>query len=148
MQKVLQSSPVKGLLAGLNTAFQSVVNTVRTLRGLISKLWDAAGSVVDRLKDLVGWIGKIHVPSIPSWLSSHLPWSLELPAAASRFAYASYGGGPLARGAIAGRAGGAAGGYAAGSPTIIVQGALDPEGVARQIKRILAQHDRRQGRTD
>jgi hypothetical protein len=87
------------------------------------------------IQDLIDLLGKVKPPSIkkPGWI----PFSMVAPA------------GPAPR--IAGLAGGAAvatsRGGAAAPLTVNVYGAIDPEGTARAIRRVLDRHDRRQGRT-
>lgn len=85
-------------------------------------------AVMDPIRDLIKLLGKIHVPSIHL---PHVPNPFGAPGPA-------VGIGPRAAGA-----GTAAG---AGGITVNVYGALDPEGTARSIRRVLERHDRRQGR--
>ena len=91
-------------------------------------------AVMGPIRDLIELIGKIKIPKLPN---TRLPGPLMLPPAV-----ASAGTGVSStRAGSSGRAG-------AGSPlTINVYGAIDPEGTARAIRRVLERHDRRQGRT-
>ena len=94
----------------------------------INAVTGAIHSAVGAVESLISALGRIHVPSI------HLP---SIPGI--NLAYAGTGPGP------------AVAGYGAssrsGSTTINVYGAIDPEGTARTIRRVLAEHDRRMGRT-
>lgn len=110
-----------------------------------SSLYDWVQKVIDAVSDLIGWIGKIHVPSIHLPSIPGLGRSLSVPGVSAfsatpgaqpSLARAAPGAGLTAPGARS----------TAGGPTIVVQGALDPEAVARQIQRILTGHDRRIGR--
>lgn len=121
---------VGGATAALN-AFLTPINAVSS----------AFSTLIGWIKSAIAWLGKIHVPKILSKIPGS-PFSLPAPPAAparSRFAYAS--GSPRARG-------GRSGALAApdGSVTINLYGALDPEGTARAIARVLYGHERRQGR--
>jgi hypothetical protein len=92
----------------------------------ISAVGDAISWVIGQVQRLIDAIGRIHIPKID------LPGPLSLAAPAS----------PSGRGAIG------PGSYAiAGAGTTInVYGAVDPEGTARAIRRILADSARRTGR--
>jgi phage-related protein len=104
--------------------------------------WDALKGAIDAVSDaidtLIGWIGKIHFPSVPGWVDRLNPFTKSAPASAAGTSVTSRGLGaavPIRRGTAAAGAG----------ITINVNGALDPESVARQIQRIMAGHDRRMG---
>jgi hypothetical protein len=118
-----------GATSGFN-AFKAVLDAVT----------GAVGAMVGAVKDLIGWIGKIKFPSVPGFLKKlpGSPFMVTPPAARSGFAYAT---GANTRGV---RAAGGVG--AAGGVTVNVYGAVDPEGTARAIQRMLAGHARRQGR--
>lgn len=93
----------------------------------------AVGAVSSAVESLINWlkkIPKVHIPHIPGTGSGR-----AAPATAAR-SVAAPGVAPP-RGAVTSRA---------AAPVVInVTGALDPEAVARQIRRILAGHDRRVG---
>ena len=97
----------------------------------------AAGinAVLDPIRELIRLLGKIKVPKIRL---PNLPGPLLAPAGAAS-------GGGIGPGSQA--AGPAVMSSAAGGITVNVYGAVDPEGTARAIRRILERHDRRQGRT-
>lgn len=117
------------------TAINAIKNPIETLKSLIDRVVDA--------------ISRIKFPSAPSWLSK-VPGlrSLSATAGAPTVAgVASRAVGMSAAPMVASpRAGVGATGVGTGSGVnIVVNGALDPEAVARQIRRILAGHDRRIG---
>jgi hypothetical protein len=92
--------------------------------------------VVDAIKSLIGWFGKIKVPkiSLPKipGFNSASGQSVAAPVSAA----AARGlGAPTASTRAASSAG----------VHIVIQGAIDPESTARQVRRILAAHDRRMG---
>ena len=85
--------------------------------------------VLDAVQSLLDLLGKIKIPKIGG---TRLPGPLLVPAVAGGPRVAGYAAGPQA---------------APGGVTVNVYGAVDPEGTARAIRRILDGHDRRQGRT-
>jgi hypothetical protein len=118
-------------------AIKSALNAIKT----------AADNVVDAIQNIVNWIKNIPTPHInwpspPKWLDKVIPGSLSagVPGATGRAATARYVAPTGRSGRLAGRAT-----LNIPGPTIVVQGALDPEGVARQINRILGGHTRRMG---
>jgi hypothetical protein len=149
----------------IKTAIEAIKNAVKaaitTVGNLIQKLKDikvpgvvktaleaiktAADKVLSVIQDIVSWFGKIKVPHIdwpspPKWLSK-VGLSVPAPEAGSPAALGRYVA-PTGRSA---RVAGRAATVPVGGPTIVVQGALDPEAVARQIGRILGHHTRRMG---
>lgn len=106
--------------------FQAIANNVAKIARAFGKIEDAVRAAIDAVEKLLGWLGKIHVPHID------LPGPFTAPAVAGAPALAARGLAPAA---------------AAGGTTINVYGAVDPEGTARAIRRVLDAHDRRQGRT-
>ena len=144
------TSAIRNAWSAVTTAVGNVVDKVRDLVGWFGRLHvpglsgsvfdtiaSAIGRAVDAVKSLIGWLGKIKVPkiSLPKIGGRSLFSSASVPAAA---------GAPTVRGLSASpttlRAGTSSGGL-----TIVVQGAIDTEGVARQIKRILGSHEQRVG---
>lgn len=95
--------------------------TFDAIASAIAGISSAIQSVIDKVGDLIGAIGRIHVPHI------NLPGPFLAPAGA--------GAGVGAR-------------SSAPSPSIVINvtGAIDPEGTARAIERVLQGHARRQGR--
>jgi len=120
-----------GAIRDVTAAVAPAINAVRDLihwigrvsTGPIDAVAHAIWNAIDAVRDLISWIGRIHVPHI------NLPGPFALPPAP--------GPAPAVAGVTA----------AAAPPlTINVYGAVDPEGTARAIRRLLLQHDRRQGR--
>jgi hypothetical protein len=97
-------------------------NAIESAIGAVSS---AIQSVIGAVQSLIGWLGRIHVPHI------NLPGPLLAPVPS-----------PGARGL---RLAGAPSSSSA-PVTVNVYGAIDPEGTARAIRRILSDHDRRLGR--
>jgi len=101
----------------------------------------AIDGVIGAVQSLIGWLGRIHVPKIS------LPHIPGLSSAAAP-AVAGAGGGAGALSAFAAPAvplGRASSRAPVGGLTINVYGAVDPEGTARQVQRILTGHERRVG---
>ena len=102
-----------------NAAFQAILDGIK----LVTK----------PIKDLIELLGRIHVPKIKL---PHVPSPFSLSPTRT-----PAGPGMLRSGSAAYAASGAGAGV-----TVNVYGAVDPEGTARAIRRILDSHDRRQGR--
>jgi len=110
------------------------------LGAAIGRISSAISYLVGQVQSLISWISRIKWPSVPKFLSKlpGAPFMAPLPpaGAASLFAY------PARRSGLpTGRAQTATASY-----TVNVYGAVDPEGTARAIRRVLEAHDRRQGR--
>jgi phage-related protein len=133
------------LIIGIINVIQTLVTWASRLAGPFSAAGNAMSSafagiagvihaITSAVQGLIGAISRIKIPSIP-----HLPGlGKSAPAAAASAT------------AMATRAGGLTAGTRAASTssgglTINVNGALDPEGVARQIRRILIGHQVRVG---
>jgi len=131
---------VKGAFVTLVGYLNSSVTTAFTaIQGIIGTVTGAIQTLVTWVKSLIEQLGKIKVPSIHLPHIPH-PFGLAAPTGRSGFAYA----GGLASPALASRSRTA---VAAGGVTINVYGAVDPEGTARAVRKILDGHDRRQGRS-
>jgi hypothetical protein len=137
---------------GLKTAINSTKDAAGQLWGKVKSVVDWLGklifpggfkdavevvkngfdSILGLIKDVVDWLGRLDFPSPPKWMNQVIPGGNTAPAAA--------GPGVAARAGVVPRA-------VAGGPTIVinVNGAVDPEGTARQIRRILTGSDRRTG---
>ena len=111
------------------TRFEQIENAARSAFNFIIEKIQA---VINAIQTLIEWLGKIKFPSVPK-VFRKLP---GLGRAAVAPAMAGVSRGAAAPSAAAG-----------GGVTVNVYGAVDPEGTARAIKRILAGHERRQGRT-
>lgn len=154
---------VRGVIDSLRDAFRNVISAVSgagsVLAAPFKTMAGAVRSVIGVIQSLISWVGSliskiagIHFPSVPSGLSKVLG-KVGLNAAAA-------GGGaavptlrrsgtyyaPAPTGFAARAAGqGVTTGRGAGLQ-INIYGALDPEAVARQIKHILSDHERRTGK--
>lgn len=108
--------------------FSGVTAAVEAIAGAFRGVTRAINDVIDAVRNLIDWISRIHIPKIKL---PHIP-GVNLAAAPST---AGYG-----RAAAAGATNGG------GGVTINVYGAIDPEGTARTIRRILRSSDLRTGR--
>jgi len=127
-----------GLIATHFDTVKAVAGSVAsTVASAISGITSAINGVIGAVESLIAALGRIHVPKI-SLPHIGTPWMV--PAASS----SSWGLSPAAAGYSSSR-GGRASSSSAGM-TVNVYGAVDPEGTARAIKRILDGHERRQGR--
>ena len=121
--------PIGAAIALIVTHFHTLESVATAVFGAIqsaiSGIAGAIQSVIGAVQSLIDAIGRIHVPHI------NLPGPFAAPAPAN---------------AAAGRAGGGVRTSAAGGITVNVYGAIDAEGTARAIVRVLSAHDRRQGR--
>jgi phage-related protein len=103
------------------------------LAGPFQVVENAVNGVINAVRSLIGWLGRIKVPSIS------LP---KLPG--MRAAPALAGVGPAVPAGA--RMVGAAPTATAARPVVInINGAVDPESTARQVRRLLDRHDRRMG---
>jgi len=118
-------SKLKGAVSSVGEALARPFNLAR----------DAVNNVIDAVQSLIGWFGRIKVPKIS------LP---KIPGFNATAVVAAPVGADAARG-FAAPAPRAARPSSSGGLVINVNGAIDPESTARQIRRILAAHDRRQG---
>lgn len=113
----------------------AVGGVVDTLRKPFDAVAGAIDTVISAIKRLIDWFGRIKVPKIS------LPKIPGFNSAATVSAPVSQGaarglGAPLAAGTRA---------SASSGVTVVIQGAVDPESTARQVRRLLASHDRRMG---
>jgi hypothetical protein len=83
------------------------------------------------VQSLIGWLSRIHVPKISL---PHIGGKSVTGATAPGVPMGASTRGLSAQAAAS-----------TGGVTINITGALDPEGVARQVQRLLANHDRRVG---
>lgn len=135
-------------IGGIRTAIGGIKSAVQTaMNGLASILSAPFHAAESAVKSLIGWvsdlldkISNIHIPG--SGLLSHIPGMRAAPAVGPAYTGDPALGAFMTRPAATGTASTSTTG---GGPTIIVNGALDPEAVARQIRSILAGHDRRMG---
>lgn len=107
-------------------AGRAIVSALSPIKGIIDAIWGA-------VQRLLSAISSIKVPHIPDLN----PFSAAAPAPTGGVRALNARAGGLGAGRVATTS--------AGGIHITVQGALDPEGVARQIRRILQGHDVRVG---
>lgn len=112
---------IRGSVAGLAAVLAAPFHAVKSV----------IDGVVQSVQSLIGWLGRIKVPKI------NLPGPFSLPGGLAVGVSAPPVPGPTA---LAGSRTATGGGI-----NITVNGAIDPEATARQIRRILAGHDRRVG---
>jgi hypothetical protein len=125
----------------IGAALVVIVDNFDRIRSAASSAFNAIVGGINRaieaVRSLIDWLSKIRVPKIKL---PHIPGTRT--AAGFGYSYALPAGRAAAGvAAAAPRAGGLHGGL-----TVNVYGAVDPEGTARAIRRILEAHDRRQGR--
>lgn len=147
--------------SAIDAVKNAVSNAITTVGNLIAKLKNikvpggvtsalnaiktAADNALDVIKSIVNWLGNIPTPHInwpspPKWLDKVTGRSvLPAPDVPARRAYMPAPGVAAGRGAFAAASAGAAG------MVININGAIDPEGTARAVRRVLAGHDRRMG---
>jgi hypothetical protein len=166
---------VTGVASSIRTAWENAISRVKTIIGSVKDALanmvpdglqaamtapfiaakKVIDSVVSAIKGLIGWVSSliskiagIHFPSVPSGLKS-LAGKIGLNAVAPAPGLARprvfYSPAPAVGGLSAG-AGVRASVAGGNGVTITVNGALDPDAVARQIGRLLASHDVRMGR--
>lgn len=105
------------------------------LAGPFNVVKNAVDAVADAVRNLISWFGRIKVPKIS------LPSIPGFNATAASVTTAA----PVAVGARAATPTARATSGSAGGWVININGAIDPESTARQVRRILAAHDRRMG---
>lgn len=137
---------IKEAFDNIKTAVDNAVQKVGELVGKITgipipgavktafdNIAGAIGGVISAIQNLISWLGRIKVPQIN--LPGPFSASVAPPPAAMTARFAA----PGVPTAHATTTSGATG------PTFIINGAIDPEATARQIRRILRGHDRRVG---
>lgn len=139
-------SAAKSVLDWLGQAWSDVWGTLKSVAepvldavsGGFDNVMGVVQSVIDAVQDLIGWISKIKIPDIGGAIGGLIPGN-PFSATAAPAGFAAPSGSSLAVPMV--RAGGG------GGVNITVNGAIDPEATARQIRRILDGHDRRMGLT-
>lgn len=135
---------VEKIKTGLGGAFDWLTSKLSGLGSKLAAPFDlmtgAVQDVIDVVQDLIGWLGNIKVPDIGGKIGDlvgKLPLSVTVPP--------STGATPASDPRLRATPRGPSSSSSSTGPSIVVQGALDPEAVARQIRRILTNHDRRVG---
>jgi len=144
---------IAGVISGVISKVSSLISKLRGIKvpagiaGALNAIRSAADQLANAIGRIVSKISSIRAPHIdwpspPSWFGKLKPKGLAFTppgvATPQTSAYVA----PTGR---SGRMAGRAVAPAAPGPTIVVNGALDPEAVARQIQRILGGHSRRMG---
>lgn len=149
-------SRIKAIIGTIRDAFNSIVPP--GLAALMTAPFRAAAGAINAtigaIKSLIGWVSSliskiagIHFPDVPSGIKS-IAGKLGLrsapaPGPTPRTYYAPA---PAVAG-VGARVGATGTTYTGGAGVVInIHGALDPEGVARTVGRLLGAHDRRIGR--
>lgn len=151
--------PILGRLIG--DGFKAVGKVVGTVTDGIGGFVDALGWAIDKVRDLIGWFKNLSdLPGIGKVLG-FITGSAPLATIGSRLVGQSprYGGGPgglstaasstwsaATRGLLTNPAGAGPAVVVRETVNIKVEGALDPDAVARQIETLLARRRRRTGR--
>lgn len=136
-------SGVSELARAFQTKLAAVWSAIRAGASGVTKPFTLIASAIQHVIDLVGQLisalGRIHVPKISL---PHIPGTRSVAAVPSGV---TPFGAPAVPTASARGVSSSAVAAAGGGPVIIVNGALDPEAVARQVGRILSGHNRRVG---
>lgn len=143
---------VEKIRNALGGAFDWLKDKARTLGDALSHPFetatDAVGWLIDKVESLIGWLGKIKIPDLGklggligkvTGISAMTATSAAAPSMMSARGVSAFGAPMLSGGSHSLRK------ATPGGVTIQVNGALDPEAVARQINRILNGHNRRVG---
>ena len=108
-----------------------MIEPLRTIARIFKRIAEITfDALISGIKTLIDWLSKIHIPKLPDWvpgIGGRAVSSVSAVGATSR------AGSPVATSST-------------GALTINVFGALDAEGTARQIRRLLDAHERRAGR--
>jgi hypothetical protein len=125
-----------GLKDAASTALDAILVPINAVKSAFDK-------VVDAIRSVIEWLGKIKIPDVLSSIGDAIGGLFSAPtqAAARSTGRAFVGGGVSAFGAAPALS--ASAGSRTGAATIVVQGALDPVAVARQIRLILGNDERR-----
>jgi hypothetical protein len=121
------------------TALDAILKPVNAVR-------DAFDRVVDAIRSVIEWLAKIKIPDVLGSIGDAIGGLFSAPSAAAArstgtgFAVAGVGARAFSSGAPTLSAS-----SMSGTPTIVIQGALDPVAVARQVRQILTTDERRRG---
>jgi len=109
--------------------FNAIVAALGSIAARFKWIEDACRAAIAAVQTLIGYLGKVKMPKIKL---PHVPGLNVAPVSSTNSAGVRLAGAGATTGA--------------GQVTINIYGAIDPEGTARQIRRLLTSHDRRQGR--
>src|SRR6185437_6652889 len=131
-------SYIDGPLSAVWNALKAAAEPIlKALVGPIDAIKAAFSGVLDMVKSVIDWIGKIKIPDLGGLVSKLNPFDKSAPAPAVA-SYPTLAGLGLRTSPRA-----PAPSSAAPGPTIVIQGALDPAAVARQVRAILRDDSRR-----
>lgn len=140
--KAAAKAAIDWIKSAWSTMWGALKSAASTAGSVLSAPFDAlkrsVESVIDKVGDLIGWLKKIKVPSI------HIP---GVGGSSRSVAPTVAPTGVAALGARAGVGVTATGRGTTAGATIVIQGAVDPESTARQVRRLLDRHDGRVGLT-
>jgi hypothetical protein len=135
VKRAIEAGIDSGALGAVKDAVLLLLEPLRTVHRIFVRIADISfDALVAGIQTLIGWLGKIHIPKVPDWVPG-------LGRSVGGYALSSSVPGARSTSSSSIRAAGSSG------VTINVFGALDAEGTARQIRRLLDAHDRRQGHT-
>lgn len=140
----LVANMLGGALAGVRAVAAGIGDAIAAP---FRAAWDVIDGLIDKVKSLGGVVDKVKgvLSHIPGLAIAPSAYPGGVPALQSGRMPGMLGAGMLGAPVSAGRAGSAAGTLAGGGTVVVVNGALDPDAVARQIERILRQRGRRVG---
>jgi phage-related minor tail protein len=133
---------VRGIVSAIGGALESLATFAKRLDGFVDGgATVVLGKIRDVLRDIESYLGRVEsaIGRVIGALGRIRVPSINLPGFSSRSLVAAGATGYDSRSLAGGSA-------SAGGLTINISGAIDPEGTARQIRRILLDHERRQGR--
>lgn len=145
----------------IRTAINTIITIWESIKSAVSAVWDwlkrtaestmnavlapvravenAFNNVVSAIRSVIDWLGKIKIPDVVKNIGGII--GDIMPGSASVGTTASVG--RAATFAAPGLTAGASTTSSNAGPTIVIQGALDPVAVARQVREILKRDDRR-----
>lgn len=150
MIKSAVASVMNWINSKVSSVFNAVKSAARTAAGAVRGIWSgvraavqpaisAINSVIAAIQRLISWVRSVHIPNWLSKLTSVQASGFGPGPASFTVAPAGISGRAMA----GGRAGASTRTVGGGGVVINVNGALDPEAVARQIERVLGAAQRR-----
>jgi hypothetical protein len=111
----------------------------------VNAIRDAFDNVVSAIKRVIEWLGRIKIPDVLGSIGNAIGGLFSAPAAAASRSTGTAFSGTAGLSTFGAPSLSASASSSRGAPQIVVQGALDPVAVARQIRQILTTDDRRRG---